>query len=110
MGNASGHTWHAKTRLAGLLDWQVRSRCREPDANPELFNELGAKAGRATWLRLGQAQVFCRECPVQAECLAWGRGARLSGIYGGQMLQGGAVRDLTPMAKIPAKKKAKRPA
>ena len=97
MGNLLGR-WY-RGSLVRALGWHERARCRQPDASPALFDELGTKPGHDAWLRLAEAKVFCRECPVISECLDWGMDEGSSGIYGGVMLQGGEPRDLTRLSK-----------
>ena len=106
-GNARGVAWHHVRGLVQELDWQLRAVCGAPEVNSDLFNSIEVRPGRSTYLRLAEAQTHCRPCPVRAECLAWGRRERNSGVYGGEMLADGQIRDLSKLAKarVPSKKK-----
>lgn len=77
-GTSYGHSPH----------WQTRIACR--GADPTLF--VFDRAVRSDDLRV--AREFCGTCPVAAECLAQGVRLEMSGVCGGEYLEGGVVQFL----------------
>ena len=66
--------------------WVLRGACRTEDNRyAHLFDPIeGANHDPATEAaRIGKAQELCAQCPVIAQCAAYGSENRLPGVWGG---------------------------
>ena len=62
-------------------DWMERAICR---GQTHLFFPPHAERPQARERREAKARALCRSCPVQAECLWFGRVNREYGFWGGE--------------------------
>lgn len=84
---------HRYIPLRAPMDWQERALCLgTPD--PRRYDRLDRQPTKAEVARVRQGMSSCHPCPVRAECSAFGRKHRSSGVYGGQYLVGGLIAEL----------------
>ena len=81
-----------KVPLLTAMDWQRRGLCR---SKPGLFDDPERMPGPAERTRVLNAITICNDCPVKQECLAFGMRNRYWGIFGGRLLRGGEVQELS---------------
>lgn len=72
--------------MAGKLaaadtEWTVRAACK---GQPDLFFAAHGERPHAREAREAVAKGICASCPVQQECLWYGRRHREFGIWGGE--------------------------
>jgi WhiB family transcriptional regulator, redox-sensing transcriptional regulator len=77
------------------LGWQDHAACRSAD--PDIFSppEVTPPALEEARLR------YCRQCPVEADCLRHAITRRESGIWGGEYFDNGRPREVLPRGPVP---------
>lgn len=79
-----GPVW-AKRAAPG--DWVLWARCRDPRAEPALFDATddGTPSTSTTErARVREAKSFCRHCPVLSQCREFALDNGLVGVWGGE--------------------------
>ena len=71
------------------MEWQRESLCLD-HKYAGLFDDPDTRnPGREERRRLEKAMSVCADCPVRAECLAFGIESHGTGVHGGILLRGG---------------------
>lgn len=111
--NGDGTDTRPVDAVRGDTSWQPRAACL--GAEPVQFDVLDFHTPETQLEAEATAFVWCRPCPVRAECGAFADANRHVGIYGGaqrRVTQGRYVRvpliDEAPLGDLPDRRSGKR--
>lgn len=66
------------------MTWMEQAACA--GADPDLFFPHVTRGENHNQHKLAEAAAFCRVCPVRAECYQYAYDDRLTGVWGGWLL------------------------